>query len=296
MQNLTFENKSSKIIDGKKISDEIKAELKNEVKKLHSAGIFPGLAMILIGNNQASKIYIRNKKFACKKIGIYSEEHLLDENVTQEQVLQLIDNLNKNKKISGILVQLPVPPHIDVNVISESIDPLKDVDAFNLKNVGKIMVGNFSEKTLLPCTPAGIIELLKRTNIDICGKHAVIIGRSNIVGKPLALLLLHENATVTICHTKTQNLNEICKTADILISACGKPKLVTENMVKIGAIVVDVGINRLTNGKIQGDVDFENVLKKISKITPVPGGVGPMTIAMLMRNCVKNAKNIFENK
>ena len=277
----------SKIINGKEISQKIREQITKEVAELNKKKKQPCLAVIILGNNPASKIYVNNKKKACKETGILSIECALPENTSQNELLSLIDKLNKDKNVHGILVQLPLPSHIDEKVIIEKINPLKDVDAFNEINVGKIMLGNYD---FLPCTPAGIIELLKNTNIKIEGKHCVIIGRSNIVGKPLAMLMLRNNATVTICHSKTTNLKEICKTGDILVSAVGKANFVNEDMVKDGAVIIDVGMNRDKNNKLCGDVIFEEVSKKASYITPVPGGVGPMTITMLLKNTLTAVK------
>jgi methylenetetrahydrofolate dehydrogenase (NADP+) / methenyltetrahydrofolate cyclohydrolase len=283
---------SAKILDGRKIASEIKEELKAEVSELAQKVIAPGLAVILVGNDPASKVYVNSKKKACEEIGINSKVLEMPENATQQELEDTIEKLNQDKKIHGILVQLPLPGHIDEEKIIESIDSKKDVDCFHPENVGKLSidVGN-----IFPCTPAGIIEILKRNDIEITGKECVVIGRSNIVGKPLAIMLLAENGTVTIAHSKTKNLEEVTKRADILISAVGKAGLITKDMVKKGAVVVDVGMNRLENGKLAGDVDFENVKEVASAITPVPGGVGPMTIAMLMRNTIISAKKSYEN-
>ncbi|MBE6903335.1 MAG: bifunctional methylenetetrahydrofolate dehydrogenase/methenyltetrahydrofolate cyclohydrolase FolD [Ruminococcaceae bacterium] len=275
------------IIDGKLTSQHVKDQVKAEVTELNQKNIFPGLAVIIVGNDPASQTYVANKEKACAYTGIYSEKYALDENTTQQELLSLIDRLNEDKKINGILVQLPLPKGLDDKAVIDRISPIKDVDAFSDQSVGKIMIGDYD---FLPCTPAGVMELLKEYNIDICSKNCVVIGRSNIVGKPMAMLLLHSNGTVTICHSKTKNLKEICAGADILVAAIGKPKFVTADMVKEGAVVIDVGINRDENGKLCGDVDFENVSKKASFITPVPGGVGPMTIATLMKNTVTAAK------
>ncbi|CDB24326.1 bifunctional protein FolD [Clostridium sp. CAG:557] len=275
------------IINGKEISDKFLKKLKKEVCNLKTElNLQPALAVIIVGDDPASKIYVRNKKRACEEIGIKSIEFALPTNTSENELLNLIDALNKRPDVNGILVQMPLPPHINEKIIIAHINPIKDVDAFHETNVGKIMIGNFK---FLPCTPAGIIHLLDESNIEISSKHCVIIGRSNIVGKPLAMLMLHRDATVTICHSKTKNLTEICKTADILIAAVGKVNFVTSNMVKPGAVVVDVGINRCENGKICGDVDFEHVKNIASYITPVPGGVGPMTISMLMKNTITAA-------
>ena len=275
------------IINGKEISDKFLKKLKKEVCNLKTElNLQPALAVIIVGDDPASKIYVRNKKRACEEIGIKSIEFALPTNTSENELLNLIDALNKRPDVNGILVQMPLPPHINEKIIIAHINPIKDVDAFHETNVGKIMIGTFK---FLPCPPAVIIHLLDESNIEISSKHCVIIGRSNIVGKPLAMLMLHRDATVTICHSKTKNLTEICKTADILIAAVGKVNFVTSNMVKPGAVVVDVGINRCENGKICGDVDFEHVKNIASYITPVPGGVGPMTISMLMKNTITAA-------
>lgn len=256
-----------------------------EVLKEH--GITPGLAVVIVGDDPASRVYVNNKKKACAECGIYSEEYALPEETTQEELLSLIDTLNRKSDISGILVQLPVPKHIDETTIINAIDPKKDVDAFHPINVGKIMVGNFD---FVPCTPAGVMELIKESGIEISGKECVVVGRSNIVGKPQAMLLLHQNGTVTICHSRTKDLKEHTKKADILVVAVGIPNFVTGDMIKEGAVVIDVGINRLENKKLCGDVEFESAEKVAGAITPVPGGVGPMTIAMLMKNTVRAAE------
>lgn len=274
------------IIDGKKVSQKVKDELKIKVEKLKESGIFPGLAVIIVGNDSASRVYVNNKKKACEYIGIRSEEYALPEETTEEELLALVKKLNEKKDIHGILCQLPLPKHINEETILNSIDPKKDVDAFHPVNVGKIMIGNFD---FLPCTPAGVMELIAETGIDLTGKQCVVVGRSNIVGKPQAMLLLHKNATVTICHSKTKDLKEVCKTADILVVAVGRAKMVDESYIKEGAVVIDVGMDRDENGKLCGDVDFESACKKASYITPVPGGVGPMTIATLMKNAVTAA-------
>ncbi|NLK70250.1 MAG: bifunctional methylenetetrahydrofolate dehydrogenase/methenyltetrahydrofolate cyclohydrolase FolD [Clostridiales bacterium] len=275
------------LIDGKAVSAKVKAEVRDEAAKLKEQGISIGLAVVIVGNNPASRVYVNSKKKACEEVGFNSYEYALDENITQQELLDLIDVLNNDDKVNGILVQLPLPKHIDENAIINAISPDKDVDAFHPYNVGKIMIGEFS---FLPCTPAGVMELIDSTGVNISGKSAVVIGRSNIVGKPMSMLLLHRNATVTICHSRTTNLLEICNAADIIVAAVGKANFVTGDMVKEGAIVIDVGINRLENGKLCGDVDFEAVSKKAGYITPVPGGVGPMTIAMLMKNTLTAAK------
>lgn len=275
------------LINGKEISAQVKAEVAKEAEKLAEFGITPGLAVIIVGDDPASKIYVNNKKKACEEVGFYSEEFALPEKTTQKQLLDLIDSLNKRFDIDGILVQLPLPKHLNEKAIIGAISPKKDVDAFSPFNVGRIMIGEYR---FLPCTPAGVMELIHSTGVDVCGKNCVVIGRSNIVGKPMALMLLHENGTVTVCHSKTENLTEICANADILVAAVGKPKFVTADMVKEGAVVIDVGMNRDEEGKLCGDVDFESVEPKASFITPVPGGVGPMTIAMLMKNTLTAAK------
>ncbi len=279
------------IIDGKKISESVLEGVKKDAEKLNGKGIAPSLAVIMVGNNPASKTYVRNKKMACEKAGIKSEEYLLPENASEKEILNLIDKLNATKEVSGILVQLPLPSHLDSKTICERISPLKDVDAFTSKNIGDLFKG---DAKFLPCTPAGILEILKHENINLAGKHCVIIGRSNIVGKPLALLLIQNDATVTVCHSKTKNLEEICKLADIVICAVGKEKFLKKEMVKPGTVVIDVGINRDKNGKLCGDADFENLEPICSKITPVPGGVGPMTVAMLVKNAAKAAE--IQNK
>ena len=272
------------IIDGKKISQEIKDELKEKVAALKAEGKQAALAVIQVGNDPASCVYVNNKKKACAYIGIESISYELPEETTESELLELVEKLNADKNVHGILVQLPVPKHIDGDKILQTISPKKDVDGFHPQNVGNLVIG---EKGFVSCTPAGIIQLLKRSNIEIAGKNCVVIGRSNIVGKPMALLMLRENATVTIAHSKTQNLKEICKQADILIVAIGKPQFITADYVKEGAVVIDVGIHRDENNKLCGDVAYSEVWPIASAITPVPGGVGPMTIAMLMHNCVE---------
>lgn len=274
-------------IDGKAVSAKVRGEVANEVEQLKEKGVTPGLAVVLVGNDPASRIYVNNKKKACAEVGIYSEEYALPEQTTEEELLELVKRLNADPKINGILVQSPVPGHIDEHKIVETISPIKDVDAFHAVNVGKIMIGDFD---FLPCTPAGCIELIHSAGVDIEGKNCVVVGRSNIVGKPMAMLLMHENGTVTICHSKTKNLSEICKKADILVAAVGRAKIITADMIKPGATVIDVGMNRDDAGKLCGDVDYEGAVKVAGHITPVPGGVGPMTIAMLMKNTVTAAK------
>ena len=275
-----------KLIDGKVISAAVKERVKSEVAALNEKGITTGLAVIIVGEDPASKVYVNNKKKACEALGIISEEYALPENTTQEELLSLIETLNKKESINGILCQLPLPKHLDEEIVINAISCDKDVDAFHPVNVGKIMQGNYD---FVPCTPAGIMEMLDYEGIDIAGKTCVVIGRSNIVGKPMSMLLLHKNGTVTICHSRTQNLKEVCKNADILVAAVGRPNFVTADMVKDGAVVIDVGINRV-DGKLIGDVNFDEVCEKASYITPVPGGVGPMTIAMLMQNTLTAAK------
>lgn len=275
------------LISGKEVSQTVKDEIKKQTESLKDKGISVKLAVIIVGDDPASHIYVKNKKKACEYVGFESLEYALDENTTQEELLELIDKLNKDKTVNGILCQLPLPKHIDEKRIIDSISPLKDVDAFHPVNVGKIMIGDYE---FLPCTPAGIMRLIESTSYDVSGKDCVIIGRSNIVGKPMAMLMLHKNATVTICHSRTKNIEEKIKNADIVIAAVGIPKFVKGNMVKEGALVIDVGINRNSDGKLCGDVDFDEVSKKASFITPVPGGVGPMTISMLMQNTLKAAK------
>lgn len=275
------------ILDGKETAKKIRERLTNEVTELRNNGITPKLAVIMVGDDNSSKIYVRNKSKACDEIGIEFTEHLLPENTTQTELLELIDELNSNEEINGILLQSPIPKHLDINEAFRRISPDKDVDGFNPLNVGKLVLG---QNTFISCTPFGIIKLLEEYGIQLEGKNAVIIGRSNIVGKPMSQCLLNKNATVTICHSKTANLKDFTKKADVLVSAIGKPKFVTKDMVKEGAIVIDVGINRNSEGKVCGDVDFENIKDITSYITPVPGGVGPMTIAMLMTNVVRATK------
>lgn len=277
----------AQIIDGKKISAKVKAGVAAEVAALKEKGVSVGLAVVIVGNNPASRVYVNNKKKACAACGIDSYEYALPEETTEEELLRLIDQLNHDPKVNGILVQLPVPKQIDDHKIIAAISPLKDVDAFTEGNVGKIMIGEYN---FLPCTPAGCMDLIDSTGVSVDGKNCVVIGRSNIVGKPMAMLLLHRNGTVTICHSHTKNLREICSQADILVAAVGKAGFVTADMVKEGAVVIDVGMNRNAEGKLCGDVDFEAVEKKAGYITPVPGGVGPMTIATLMRNTLTAAK------
>ncbi len=275
------------IIKGNEVAEKKRAQLKEEVVKLKEQGIVPGLAVILIGEDPASRSYVKGKEKGCEQVGIYSELIELPETITEERLLAEIDRLNGDDRINGILVQLPLPKHIEEKAIIERISPEKDVDGFHPISVGRMMTG---QDTFLPCTPHGILELVKETNLDISGKHVVVIGRSNIVGKPVGQLFLNENATVTYCHSKTQNIKELSKLADILIVAVGRPKMVTADYIKEGAVVIDVGVNRLETGKLCGDVDFDNVLDVAGYITPVPKGVGPMTITMLLHNTVESAK------
>lgn len=272
------------LIDGKAVSLAVKERVRDEIA---AKDLKIGLAVVIVGNNQASRVYVNNKKKACEFCGITSYEYALPEETTEEQLLELVETLNGDKNVNGILVQLPLPKQIDEKKIIEHISPEKDVDAFHAVNVGKIMIGDYA---FLPCTPAGVMELIHSTGTEVSGKECVVIGRSNIVGKPMAMLLLHENGTVTVCHSKTKNLAEVCRRADILVAAVGKAGFVTADMVKDGAVVIDVGMNRNAEGKLCGDVDFDSVAPKCSYITPVPGGVGPMTIAMLMENTLRAKK------
>ena len=275
------------IIDGKAISAKVREEVRIETEQLKKQGVTPGLAVIIVGDDPASRVYVNNKKKACAEVGFMSEEHALPADTTQEELLALVECLNQRSDINGILCQLPLPKGLDDKAVIETIAPVKDVDAFHAQNVGKIMLGEYS---FLPCTPAGVMELLAAANVDLTGKECVVVGRSNIVGKPMAMLLLHKNATVTICHSRTVDLASVTRRADVLVAAVGKPKFITADMVKEGAVVIDVGMDRDENGKLCGDVDFVNVEPKCSAITPVPGGVGPMTIAMLMKNTLTAAK------
>ncbi|MEH7458589.1 bifunctional methylenetetrahydrofolate dehydrogenase/methenyltetrahydrofolate cyclohydrolase FolD [Bacillus pseudomycoides] len=275
------------IIKGNEVAEKKRTQLKEEVVKLKEQGIVPGLAVILVGEDPASRSYVKGKEKGCEQVGIYSELIEFPETITEERLLAEIDRLNEDNRINGILVQLPLPKHIEEKAIIERISPEKDVDGFHPISIGRMMTG---QDTFLPCTPHGIVELVKETNLDISGKHVVVIGRSNIVGKPVGQLFLNENATVTYCHSKTKNIKELSKLADILIVAVGRPKMVTADYIKEGAVVIDVGVNRLDTGKLCGDVDFENVLDIAGYITPVPKGVGPMTITMLLHNTVESAK------
>ena len=277
----------AKIIDGKALAQSIKENIAREVDALKEKGVTPGLAVILVGDDPASKVYVNNKKKACAQVGIYSEEYLLPADTDEKTLLDLIAKLNADKNISGVLLQAPIPPHLDYRKISETISPDKDVDAFHPYNVGKIMIGDFD---FVPCTPAGVIELIKSTGTEIAGKNCVVIGRSNIVGKPQAMLLLKENGTVTVCHSKTKDIAAFTRGADILVVAVGRAGFVNGDMIKPGAVVIDVGMNRNAEGKLCGDVDFASAELVASYITPVPGGVGPMTVTMLLKNTVKAAK------
>lgn len=279
------------IIDGKKVSQKIREELKEECKEIRKQGIIPKLAVIVIGDNAASKVYVRNKNKACQEIGIEYEEYFLKSEITQEKLIGIIEDLNNRKDINGILLQSPIPNHLDINEAFRKISPEKDVDGFHPANVGKLIL---NQDTFVSCTPYGIMKLFAEYNIDLNGKHVVILGRSNIVGKPLIACCLNRNATVTVCHSKTENLEEHTKKADILIVAIGKANFVKKEMIKDGAVIIDVGINRTDEGKLTGDVDFENIKDVAGYITPVPGGVGPMTVAMLMNNVIKATR--LQNK
>ncbi|MHB8482335.1 MAG: bifunctional methylenetetrahydrofolate dehydrogenase/methenyltetrahydrofolate cyclohydrolase FolD [Nitrospiria bacterium] len=284
---------TAKLIDGKKIALEIRNEIAIHVKEIASRGIVPGLAAVLVGDHPASQVYVRNKRKAAQEAGMYSELHELDKNTGQEELLKRVDSLNRDPRIHGILVQLPLPKHLDEKKIISAISPEKDVDGLHPVNAGKLMMG---EEGFAPCTPLGVMKLLEYMKIEIRGAHAVVLGRSHLVGKPVALMLLQKDATVSICHSKTRDLIEIVKKADIVVAAVGKAFMVTEEMIKPGATVIDVGINRLPDGKLAGDVDFEKVLKIARFITPVPGGVGPMTIAMLLSNTLISAQNVLKRK
>ncbi len=278
---------SAKIIDGKAVSAEVKAAVAAETAQLKEKGIVPGLAVIIVGDDPASRVYVNNKKKACAAVGFRSEEYALPAQTTENELLHLVRELNENPHINGILVQLPLPAQIDEHKVIAAIAPEKDVDAFHAVNVGKIMIGDYD---FLPCTPSGCMDLIHSTGVEIAGKNCVVVGRSNIVGKPMAMLLLHESGTITICHSKTKNLKEICQNADVLVVAIGKAKFITGDMIKKGAVVIDVGMDRDENGKLCGDVDFDSAKEVAGYITPVPGGVGPMTIATLMRNTLTAAK------
>ena len=278
---------SAIIIDGKALAAEIREKIKEDTARMTSAGIRPGLAVVLVGDDQASKVYVRNKKAACEEAGILSEEYTLPASTSEAELLELIHKLNNKKDIHGILVQAPLPSHINFKTITENILPEKDVDAFHPYNVGKIMIGDFD---FLPCTPAGVMELIKKAGVSVSGKNCVVVGRSNIVGKPQSMLLLKENGTVTICHSKTENLADFTKKADILVVAVGRAEMIKGDMIKPGAVVIDVGMNRNSEGKLVGDVDFSTAKDVAGYITPVPGGVGPMTITMLLKNTLKAAE------
>jgi methylenetetrahydrofolate dehydrogenase (NADP+)/methenyltetrahydrofolate cyclohydrolase len=277
------------IIDGKKIAQEIRSEVKREVEELRKKGVNPGLAVVLVGENPASQVYVRQKEKASEEVGIVSYKYELPEETTEEKLLSVVTELNADKKVHGILVQLPLPEHLDEKKVIEAISPVKDVDGFHPVNMGRLFTG---EPAFVPCTPQGVIELIERSGFEIKGQKAVIVGRSNIVGKPVAMLLLMRHATITMCHTRTRDLAGETKQADILVVAAGRPRVITDEMVKEGAIVIDVGINRV-EGKLVGDVDFETVSRKAKAITPVPGGVGPMTVAMLMKNTLEAAKRLL---
>ncbi|NLO93573.1 MAG: bifunctional methylenetetrahydrofolate dehydrogenase/methenyltetrahydrofolate cyclohydrolase FolD [Clostridiaceae bacterium] len=272
------------LLDGKDLAGRMKAEMREKVENMAAKGVVPGLAVVIVGNDPASRVYVNSKKKDCAEVGIRSFEYALPEETTEEQLLGLIDTLNEDDSVDGILVQLPIPKHLDEAKVIRRISPKKDVDAFHPYNVGELMIGT---PIFAPCTPAGIMELIKDAGLEVAGKNCVVIGRSNIVGKPMAMLMLHNNATVTICHSKTKDLKSVCKQADILVAAIGKTELITSEYVKEGAIVIDVGMNRTPEGRLTGDVNFEDVKEKVSAITPVPGGVGPMTRAMLLVNTIK---------
>lgn len=284
---------SARVLNGKELATKIKGELKQTVDEIKKKNIHPGLAVVIVGNDPASRVYVNSKKKACEEIGIESFEYALEESIKEEELIELILKLNKDDKVNGILVQLPLPKHIDEEKIILTIDSSKDVDAFHPENVGRLMTGN---PKFLPCTPAGVMELIKESGIEIAGKECVIVGRSNIVGKPQSMLLLAEHGTVTICHSRTKNLEEVIKRADILVAAVGRPEMIKGSSIKPGAVVIDVGINRLENKKLVGDVEYESCSSVASAITPVPGGVGPMTIAMLMKNTVRAAIDAAERK
>ncbi|MGF7030366.1 methylenetetrahydrofolate dehydrogenase (NADP+)/methenyltetrahydrofolate cyclohydrolase [Paenibacillus mucilaginosus] len=284
---------SAQVINGKEIVSAYRAEIKEQVEALKDRGVQPGLAVVIVGDDPASHVYVRNKAKACEEAGMHSEVYKLPEATPEAEVLELIGKLNADASIHGILVQSPLPKHISEERIVESIEPLKDVDCFHPVNVGNLMIG---KEGPAPCTPAGVIEILKKIGVEIAGKHAVVIGRSNIVGKPMAMLLLREHATVTVCHSRTQNMEEITRQADILVAAVGRPKMINRSHVKPGAVVIDVGINRLETGKLAGDVDFDDVLDTAGWITPVPGCVGPMTITMLLRNTLESAQRTVQTE
>jgi len=278
---------TARIIDGKAIAQAFRAEFAQRVQRLRAAGVVPDLAVVIVGDNAASKVYVRNKSLACQQAGMHSSVHALSPSTTQAELITFVHDLNRNRSIHGILVQLPLPPQIDARAVVEAIDPRKDVDGFHYYNVGALVVG---EPAFYPCTPWGIMMMLEREGVPVDGARAVVVGRSNIVGKPMALMLINAGATVTVCHSRTRDLEKITREADILVAAVGKPNMITGAMVKPGAVVIDVGINRLPDGTLAGDVDFESVKEVASRITPVPGGVGPMTIAMLLGNTVASAE------
>jgi methylenetetrahydrofolate dehydrogenase (NADP+)/methenyltetrahydrofolate cyclohydrolase len=282
---------SARIIDGKALAAKIRNELRDKIAECQAVGIQPGLAVVIVGDDPASRVYVNMKKKACRELNIYSEEYALDSGISQNELLQLIEKLNKDPKISGILVQLPLPEHLDEQKIIAAIDPKKDVDGFHPVNVGKLLLGLDG---FVSCTPAGVMELIHETGVEISGKECVVVGRSNIVGKPQALLLLRENGTVTVCHSKTEDLGAVTRRADILVVAVGKPEIIKGDMIKPGAVVIDVGVNRLADGRLVGDVEFASAVKVAGAITPVPGGVGPMTITMLMCNTVEAARNLVD--
>ena len=278
---------SARVIDGRAVAQELRAEEAVRVARLRAAGITPGLAVVIVGENAASKVYVRNKTLACEAIGIHSQVHALDESTTQAQLVAFVRRLNADPAVHGILVQLPLPKHLDARAVIETVDPAKDVDGFHYQNIGALVVG---DAAFYPCTPWGVMKLLEHEGVALEGRHAVVVGRSNIVDKPMALMLLHAGATVTVCHSKTPDLAAMTRQGDILVAAVGRARLIRGDMVKPGAVVIDVGVNRLPDGKLAGDVDFDSVAPVAAAITPVPGGVGPMTIAMLLRNTVRSAE------
>jgi len=280
---------TARLIDGRAVAQELRAEEAVRVGRLREAGVTPGLAVVIVGDNAASKVYVRNKTLACEAIGIVSHVHALAEKTTQSQLVAFVRRLNEDPSVHGILVQLPLPPHLDARAVIETVDPAKDVDGFHYHNIGALVVG---DPAFYPCTPWGVMKLLEHESVTLEGRHAVVVGRSNIVGKPMAMMLLHAGATVTVCHSKTPDLGAMTRQGDIVVAAVGQPLLVRGDMVKPGAVVIDVGVNRLPDGKLAGDVDFESVSQVASAITPVPGGVGPMTIAMLLRNTVRSAERV----
>ena len=280
---------TARVIDGRAVAQELRAEEAVRVARLREAGVTPGLAVVIVGENAASKVYVRNKTLACEAIGIHSQVHALDEGTTQAQLVAFVRRLNADPAVHGILVQLPLPKHLDARAVIETVDPSKDVDGFHYENIGALVVG---DAAFYPCTPWGVMKLLEHEGVALEGRHAVVVGRSNIVGKPMALMLLHAGATVTVCHSKTPDLAAMTRQGDILVAAVGRARLISGEMVKPGAVVIDVGVNRLADGKLAGDVDFDSVAPVAAAITPVPGGVGPMTIAMLLRNTVRSAERV----